>query len=420
MAGPPRSRSPLAPIRARAAALLLAAALAACSSGEAQTDGAAQGPPPVTVAKPLAREIVDWDDYVGRFEAVEQVEVRPRVSGYLQSVNFRDGEIVQRGQLLFVIDPRPFEAALAQARAEVARRRTALTLARTELARSKSLLDEQAVSREEYDARAAAAATAEADLAAAQAGVRTRELDVEFARIRAPITGRISDARVDRGNLVAGGSMGTATLLTTIVSLDPIHFSFDGSEGVYLKYQRQNREGTRTSSRSAPNPVEIRLADETGYTIRGRMDFTDNALDVGSGTIRGRAIVRNPDYFLTPGMFGRLRLLGSGRYTALLLPDEAIVTDQTRKIAMTVAANGDVVPKVVELGPLVDGLRIVRTGLGADDRVIIAGLQRVRPGQKATPRPGRIVAPAPGQAPEPDAAYAPPPAASATPASQAR
>lgn len=401
---------------AGSALALLGGLAAGCGPAQQASAQASAPPPAVTVARPLARDIVDWDDYVGRFEAVEQVEVRPRVSGYLRSVNFRDGEVVRQGQLLFAIDARPFEAALAQARAEVARRRTALTLARSELARSKALIDDQAVSREEYDARAAAVGTASADLAAAEAAVRARALDVEFAHIRAPITGRASDSRVDRGNLVVGGVGGEATLLTTIVSLDPIRFAFDASEAVYLKYQRQNRDGTRVSSRFVPNPVEIRLSDEPGYSIRGRMDFTDNAVDVGSGTIRGRALVRNPDHFLTPGMFGRLRLLGSGRYTALLLPDEAIVTDQTRKVVMTVAPKGAVVPKVIELGPLLDGLRIVRTGLAPDDRVIIAGLQRARPGQQVTARLGRIVAPAPGMSPEPDAAYAPPPSASATPA----
>lgn len=398
-----------------AAVLSIVVALSACSGGQGTTNGGApQGPPPVTVAKPMQRSIVDWDDYVGRFEAVDTVEIRPRVSGYIQSVEFRDGQIVRKGQLLFVIDPRPFEAALAQARADAARARAELKLARSEVKRSEALLADGAVSREEFERQSAAAATAEAAVAAAEAGIASRALDVEFARIRAPIAGRISDARVKRGNLVSGGSAGQATLLTTIVSLDPIHFAFEGSEAVYLKYQRANREGTRRSSRDAPNPVEIRLADEPSYSIRGRMDFTDNALDPGSGTIRGRAIVRNPDYFLTPGMFGRMRLLGSGKYTALLIPDEAVVTDQTRKVVMTVAANGDVVPKVVELGPLLDGLRIVRTGLTRDDRVIISGLQRVRPGQKASPQPGKIVPPAPGQSPEPDAAYAPPPAASAS------
>jgi RND family efflux transporter MFP subunit len=340
--------------------------------------------------------------------------VRPRVSGYLQSINFRDGQMVRQGQLLFQIDPRPFQALLAQAQADEARARTALNLARSEAARSRTLLDSQAVSREEYEARAAAVASAQAAVGAAQATVRARALDVEFAQVRAPISGRVSDTRIDRGNLVAGGSAGEATILTTIVSVNPIHFQFEGSESVYLKYQRQNLAGSRTSSRFAANPVEIRLQDDPGYTIRGRMDFVDNSLDTRSGTIRGRAVVPNPDGFLTPGMFGRMRLLGSGAYTGLLLPEAAITTDQTRKLAMTVARDGTVVPKVIELGPMVDGLRVVRSGLAPNDRVIISGLQRVRPGDKAAARMGRITAPAPGEAPQLGSAYSAPPAASAS------
>jgi RND family efflux transporter MFP subunit len=250
--------------------------------------------------------------------------------------------------------------------------------------------------------------------------IRARALDVEFAQVRAPISGRISDVRVDRGNLVQGGSMGEPTLLTTIVSVDPIQFEFDGSEAIYLKYQRQNQAGTRGSSRQTANPVEIRLQDDPGYTIRGRMDFVDNALDRGSGTIRGRAIVPNPDGFLTPGMFGRLRLLGSGAYRALLVPDSAVVTDQTRKMVMTVAANGTVEPKLIELGPMTDGLRIIRSGLAPTDRVIIAGLQRVRPGDKATARPGRIVPPTVGTPSVQSATYSAPPAASASNAGAGR
>jgi RND family efflux transporter MFP subunit len=381
---------------------------------QAQSQDAAPAPPSVTVSRPLARTIVDWDDFIGRFVAAEEVDIRPRVSGYLERVNFRDGDIVRRGQLLFQIDARPFRAALAQAEAEEARARTALALARTELARAASLLAAEAISREEYEARRAAVASASTHVGAAHAGVRARALDVDFAQVRAPITGRVSDARVDRGNLVTGGGQGEATLLTTIVSIDPIHFEFDGSEAVYLKYQRQNREGSRTSSRLSANPVEIRLQDDPSYSIRGRMDFVDNSLNGRSGTIRGRAVVANPDGFITPGMFGRLRLLGSGAYTALLVPDSAIVTDQSRRTVLVVERGGTVAQRAVEIGPMVDGLRIVRRGLAETDQVIIAGLQRVRTGGRVAPRPGRIVAPAMGQAPSPDAAYRAPPASAAT------
>lgn len=394
---------------------LPALAAGACSEGRTQEIAPPGSLPIVTVSRPLARAIVDWDDFIGRFAAVEQVEIRPRVSGYLNRVTFRDGDIVRRGQLLYQIDPRPFRATLAQAQAEEARARTALALARTELARAGSLLAAEAISREEYEARRAAVASAQANVGAARANVRARALDVEFAEVRAPITGRISDSRVDRGNLVTGGGQGEATLLTTIVSVDPIHFEFEGSEALYLKYQRQDRQGSRVSSRFTANPVEIRLQDEASYSIRGRMSFVDNALDPRSGTIRGRAVVANPNGFLTPGMFGRLRLLGSGAYSALLVPDSAIVTDHARRLVMVLGPSGIVAPRVVEVGPMVDGLRIVRGGLNAEDRVIIAGLQRVRAGEKAAARRGRILPTAPGQSPSPDAAYAPPPAGSATP-----
>ena len=394
--------------------LLLLPILSGCGEETAKAQQGPPPPPPVTVAQPLQREIIDWDEYSGRFEAVDTVDVRPRVAGYLQSVRFADGQFVRQGQVLFEIDPRPFQAALARARAEEARARSELALARTELERVAPLLKRSFVTRREYDARLAAVASGEALVEATQAAVRAAALDVEFAQVRAPISGRVSDARVNRGNLVTGGEAGEATLLTTIVSIDPIHFAFEGSESVYLKYQRQERDGSRRSSRFAANPVEIRLQDDPGYSIRGRMDFVDNALDTGSGTIRGRAVVQNPDGFLTPGMFGRLRLLGSGAYTGLLLPEGAIITDQTRKLAMTVAPDGTVVPKPIELGPIVDGLRIVRSGLDPADRVIIAGLQRARPGAKVAPKGGRIVPPAPGQAPQVDSVYRTPPSAAAS------
>ncbi len=377
----------------------LALALAACGD---KKDGAggpggpgAGGPPPVTVATPLIKPIVDWDDYIGRFDALQSVEVRPRVSGYVARVAFSDGEFAKAGDLLFVIDPRPFEAALAQARADAARAKATADLAASNFARTEKLLAENAVSREEFDTAKATLAQARASQASAQATVAAKALDVSFTRVTAPISGRLSDHRVDVGGFVTSGS----TVLTTVVKLDPIHFSFTGSEAVYLKYQRANRAGTRPSSRVAPNPVDIRLADESEYRWHGRMDFVDNALDQGSGTIRGRAIVRNPDGFLTPGMFGHMRLLGSGSYNGMLIPEDAVVTDQTRKLVMVVDKGDMVAGKLVTLGPLVDGLRVVRDGLKADDRIIIAGVQRARPGSKVKPQMGKIVPPAPGTGP---------------------
>ncbi len=393
----------------------LALALAACGDKKSGAAGpGAGGPPPVTVATPLIKPIVDWDDYIGRFDALQNVEVRPRVSGYVAKVTFRDGEFAKAGDLLFVIDPRPFDAALAQARADAARAKATADLAASNFGRTEKLLAGNAISQEEFDTAKATLAQARASLGSAQATVAARALDVSFTRVTAPISGRLSDHRVDVGGFVTSGS----TVLTTVVKLDPIHFSFTGSEAVYLKYQRANRAGTRPSSRVAPNPVDIRLADESEYRWHGRMDFVDNALDLGSGTIRGRAVVRNPDGFLTPGMFGHMRLLGSGSYNGMLIPEDAVVTDQTRKLVMVVGKGDMVEGKLVTLGPLVDGLRVVRDGLKADDRIIIAGVQRTRPGSKVKPQMGKIVPPAPGTGPVVPPVNEPP-AASATAAGAA-
>lgn len=382
-----------------------AALLAACSGGGAPAGGPPQGgAPPVTVATPLSQPIVDWDDYVGRFEAVQSVEIRPRVSGYVQKLAFRDGEFARAGDLLFEIDPRPFAAAAASARAQAARAAAAARLAEANFARSKTLYEARALAQEEYETAEAARDQARADAEAAAAVARERALDLEFTRVTAPISGRLSDRRVVPGDYVKAGD----TVLTRIVSMDPIHFVFTGSEAVYLKYSRANQAGTRPSSRVAPNPVDIRLADETQYRWKGRMDFVDNALEAGSGTIRGRAVVRNPDGFLTPGLFGHMRLLGSGSYKALLVPEDAVITDQTRKTLLVVGPGDVVQPRAVQLGPLVDGLRVVRAGLKADDRVIIAGVMLVRPGMKVTPRPGKVVPPAPGTGPAVPAIIEPP------------
>lgn len=387
---------------------MLALLLAACGAKDAGPQGP-QGPPPVTVAKPLLKPIVDWDDYVGRFEAKQSVEVRPRITGQVARLAFQDGQFVRAGDLLFVIDPRPFEAALAQAKAEAQRARANAELARSSFARTSTLLGQNAVSREEFDTAKATLGQAEAALAAAEASVQSRALDLGFTRVTAPISGRTSDRRVDVGTFVTAGT----TPMTTVVMLDPIHFVFTGSEALYLKYQRANQAGTRPSSRVAPNPVDIRLSDETDFRWHGRMDFVDNVVDRGSGTIRGRAVVRNPDGFLTPGLFGRMRLIGSGAYQGMLIPEDAVVTDQTRKVALVVAADGTVVPRPLELGPLVDGLRVVRSGLKPEDRIIIEGVQRARPGTKVTPKPGTIVPPAPGTGPAVPA-FVEPPASSAT------
>ncbi|WP_395945753.1 efflux RND transporter periplasmic adaptor subunit [Brevundimonas sp.] len=337
----------------------------------------------MTVATPLQQKVVDWDEFTGRFEAVESVEVRARVGGYIQAVHFTDGQMVQRGQLLFTLDPRPAQAALAQAQAQVAQMTSQLGLARANLARSEALLASQAVSKAEYDSNKAAVDAAVANLAAANSAVRTAQLNLEYTRVTAPTSGRVSDRRVDPGNVVAGGSS-AGDVLTTIISGGPIHFVFDGSEAVLLKYLRDG--GANNGA-----PVRIRLQDESGYTRTGRLDFSDNALDTASGVIRMRAIVPNSDGFLRPGLFGRAQVAGAGSYDALLVPDSAIGTDQARRVVSVVAADGSVTTKAVQLGPIVQGLRVIKSGIAPTDRVIIAGLQRAaQPGAKVTAQNGRI------------------------------
>ncbi|TVV69563.1 efflux RND transporter periplasmic adaptor subunit, partial [Sphingomonas solaris] len=343
-------------------------------------------PPPaaVTVAAPLVRAVSEWDDYVGRFAPSRTVEIRPRVAGEVTGIHFRDGEIVQKGQLLFTLDQRPFTAVLAEARANAASAASALTLARTDLGRAERLVADEAVSAGEVDALRGRVQAAQAALAAANARVQARALDLSFTQVRAPIAGRISDRRVDAGNQVAGGEGTGGTVLTTINALDPIYFTFDGSEALYLKTQRARQPGV------APAAVEIRLQDEATHRWRGRLDFTDNGLDQRSGTIRGRAVLANPGYFLTPGMFGNMRLASGGTKPALLVPDDAVQTDQARKVLLTVDAHNVVSARPVVLGPVVDGLRVIRSGIGPGDRVVIRGTQMAMAGATVAPRAGRI------------------------------
>lgn len=367
-------------------------------------------PPPdatVLVAPPLRQRVVDWDDYVGRFESIDAVELRPRVGGYLQSVAFRDGAFVRRGQLLFVIDPRPYQATLAQATAQVARARATLANAGVELRRAQALVAARAASQQELETRRAAALQARADLAAAQATARAAALNVEFTRIRAPLSGRASDRRVAPGNLVSADT----TVLTSIVNLDPIRFSFEAPESLYLRQQRQR--AARGGRAGIGDPVEIRLSDEAAYHWHGRLEFIDNALDVNSGVIRGRAVIPNPRGLLTPGMFGHMRLPGSGAYDALLVPDAAIAPDQNREVVLIVDAKGMVRQRAVQIGPLVNGLRVVRGGLRPDDRVIISGAIHAKPGKHVNAKAGRIT---PGRARPTAPDYVAPAASSASPA----
>lgn len=368
--------------------------------------GAAEPPPappalPVTVANPVIREVVDWDDFVGRFEAIQNVDVRPRASGYLQSVHFADGQFVRRGQLLFTVDPRPTQAALAQAQAQLARAQATLANARTELARSRTLAAERAASVEEVESRLAAVRTGEADVAAARAAIRAQQLNLGFTRVVAPISGHITERKVDPGNSVTADQ----TILTTIVSTNPLHFAFEGSEALILKYQRQNA-GSRTGT-----SVRIKLQDEAAYTHAGQLDYVDPLVNAGAGTVRARAVVANPAGFLKPGMFGNLRLAASRPYRALMVPDTAIATDAARRVVYVVDRAGTVAARPVQLGPLVGSMRVIRSGISAKDRVVIDGLQRAIPGQKVDPKPGAI---RPDGGPEPV-----PPAPAAAPASTA-
>ncbi|MDO9487248.1 MAG: efflux RND transporter periplasmic adaptor subunit [Sphingomonadaceae bacterium] len=361
---------------------VLALAIGYALIGQSPAPAAPAPLPTVTVAAPLERAVTEWDSYVGRFAASESVDIRPRVGGPITAIHFRDGQNVARGQLLFTIDPRPYTAALAEAQARASQARTAAALARAELARAERLIVDEAVSAQEIDTLRATVRAAEAQVAGADAAVRTRQLDVEFTAVRAPISGRISDRRADIGNLVAGGEAGSATLLTTIHKLDPLYFTFDGSEALYLKARR--------AGAGAGGEVEVRLQDEAAYKWRGTLDFTDNGIDPRSGTIRGRAVIANPDGFLTAGMFGNMRLASAGEREALLVPDTAIVSDQARKLVYVAAADGTVTARPVTLGPVINGLRIVAAGLTPADRVVIRGLQSVQPGQKAELRAGSI------------------------------
>lgn len=346
---------------------------------------AQQGPLPVTVASPIVKKIVEWDEYTGRFEATNRVEIRARVSGFLESVHFKDGDLVAKGDLLFVIDPRPFEAQLDVAKASLEAAKTRVDLAEREFKRAESLLKRNNISRETFDQRRAELETARTTVLSTQAQVRIARLNLEFTQVKAPISGRISDARVDVGNLVEGGSA-QSTMLTTVVSLDPILFTFSASEAEFLKYSRLHVTGRRESSREAANPVFVRLMDETDFKREGRMSFVDNELSPNSGTIRAQAVFDNPDNFLVPGVFGRLRLIGSDEYEAVLIPDSAVVSDQSKKLVMTVDDEGNVKGVPVDLGPLHNGLRIVRGGVGPEDRIVVRGIQRARPGGKVIPR----------------------------------
>jgi membrane fusion protein, multidrug efflux system len=386
--------------------LLLVLVLAYALLGGGQQPAAAMPPAQVAVAYPLQRTILEYDEFTGRFAPSQTVEIRPRVSGQLVGVHFRDGDYVRRGQLLFTIDPRPFRAELAEAQARANAARAAARLATVQLGRAQKLLPKGFVSRDDFDTRQEANRSALANIAAADAIVRQRALDLEFTQVRAPVSGKISYRRADPGSLVIGNSGGEATLLTTINAVDPIYFIFDVSEALALKSQRDQAAGS-----NGPQQVEIRLQDEADYRWRGQVDFTDNGLDPGSGTIRARAVIANPEGFLTPGLFGSMRLAGRRPVNALLVPDSAVLTDQAGKSVMTIGPNGQPLPVPVQVGPVIDGLRVIKSGLAPDAKVVIRGHQRMFPGAPIQAKLSRIVAePArPGS-----------PVANPTPASSAR
>jgi RND family efflux transporter MFP subunit len=372
------------PARVACVIAMLAPALAGC--GEGAPKQAAPPPPAVTVAKPTKQTVTDYDEYVGRFVSVDMVEMRARVSGYLEKIGFQDGQLVKQGDLLFTIDRRPFETTVAQTKAQLAQARANLAFAESDLARGAQLVRDKTITEQTFDQRTQAKRVAEASVQAQEAAVRQAELDLQFTELKAPVAGRIGDRRVSPGNLVTGGTGGTTTLLATIVSIDPMRFEFTFDEASYLRYERIAGASTDDASRSKGLKVLLRLIDEADFTHEGTVDFVDNVIDRSSGTIRGRAQIPNPKGLFTPGMFARVRVPGSVPYEALLVPDVAIASEQVRKYVLVVGDDNMAKQKYVTLGQLAGNLRIIKDGLSADDKVIVNGLARIRPNTKVTPQ----------------------------------
>lgn len=363
---------------------LLLSLLAGC--GQPTAEPAGPPPPAVAVSRPIQREVVEWEEYTGRLDAVETVEVRARVGGYLEKVNFKDGSLVKKGDLLFVIDPRPYKAALGRAQGELARAQARRNLAKNDLARAQRLFEKRVISEEELDTRDKNLRESIAAVQSAQSAVDEAKLNLEFTEVRAPISGRISRELVTEGNLVNDGT-GTATLLTTIVSSDPIYVYFEVDEQAYLRQGARRRTGERGTLQEAVNPVFVGLADEEGFPHEGRLDFLDNRFDPAVGTIRARAVVDNPDGMLTPGLFARVKLPSSGKFPAVLLDDKAVLTDQDRKYVYVLDADNRAQRRDVKLGRMFDGLRIVTEGLGTDDAVVVHGVQKIFfPGMPVSPQ----------------------------------
>lgn len=365
--------------------VLAVIALEGCGEGRSAVPSAPPLPP-VSVAAVIEKRVNDWDEFTGRLEAIDTVEVRPRVSGYIERVAFREGSEVDRGDLLFEIDARPFQTELNRVEAELARASSQFELAQSQLRRAEQLLKQNFISQQAYDDRASASREAAAGVKAAEAAVANARLNLDYTKVRAPVAGRVGRAEVTVGNLVTGLGGPNATLLTIVVSIDPIYAYFDVDEHVYLKYGDLARAGARASSRTSRNPVYLGLADEQGFPHKGYVDFVDNQLNPQSGTIRTRAVFENKDRTFTPGLFARLKLIGSDAYDGILIDDRAIGTDQSKRFVLVVGADNKATYREVTLGPLVDNLRVVRQGLKPGELIVVNGMQRVRPGEPVTPQ----------------------------------
>lgn len=376
-------------VLALAASLVIALAAVGCGSQAAPHEGGAPPPPEVSVAQVLSKQVRQWDEFTGRVSAVESVELRPRVSGYVERVAYREGQEVKKGDLLFVIDQRRYRAELARAQAELERARAEQRLAQTQDKRAQTLMEAKAISREESEIRRAASTQGNAAVRAAEAAVASAQLDLTFTEVRSPISGRAGRALVTVGNLASADQ----TLLTTLVSQDPMYVYFEADEQTYLRYNDLARKGERADNK---NPVRVGLASDAGYPHEGTVDFTDNQVDPSTGTIRARAVVPNPERVFTPGLFARVQLEGSGDFKALLIDDKAVLTDQDRKYVYVLGAKNEAVRKDVVLGRMIDGLRVVASGLAPNDKVIVHGVQKVfMPGMPVQPKTIAMGAPAP-------------------------
>ena len=353
--------------------MLLSVLLVGCDNSVAQN--AAPPAPAVSAADVVVKSISQWDSFNGRIEAVESVQLRPRVSGYIDKVNYTDGQEVKKGEVLFTIDDRTYRAALEQAQANLARAKTQASLAQSEANRTDKLVNTNVVSREEWEQRRSAATQAQADIRAAQAAVDAAQLNLDFTKVTAPIDGRASRALITSGNLVTAGD--TASVLTTLVSQKTVYVYFDVDESTYLHYQNLARSGQGASSNHTALPVEIGLTGEEGYPHQGKVDFLDNQLTPSTGTIRMRALLDNAQRQFTPGLFARVRLPGSAEFKATLIDDKAVLTDQDRKYVYIVDKEGKAQRRDITPGRLADGVRIVRQGLNPGDKVIVEGLQKV-------------------------------------------